>query len=555
MKGFKPLNKPVSTADRRLRQAIVLSLALHAPLLMQKQEIAEVVDQSGNIAYVTREEAKSVLNAHPHEKAQYVKQLKEALEKGERVDLGDFYLKSQYLDGRLEADRMQEALDKLASIETEIRTDAGKLGTLDVLKNITDREGEYSEPNSYLSTVLLEGKGNCSARERFTSSLVDRLYPDMEIAYQKVKVNDVPHTRTLVKVEGQWRNMESPKSAPLAESDLEGTVLFSKYDYVRHFVGQSGLGTYAKPMKSIDSHTKLSVTDDYLVPPLPDGVNFDNIKDIGSGSLKTSGQTRGFIGSPARVVDGAVNQVEPFSGDFVSDPIELEIITPEDVERNRKKTLATLRHWERLAAADASGIKNTLNTILPNMTDKCANRLSEMLTVGSKMFLESCKLHESSGLLSCEYGLPYGILPPGAVTPVNDDGLMLSYDEDFNCLPANMDRCSDYKKDDLFTVDKYLRLVFAFDLAERFEVTRYGYFASKGEEVHRVALEYGILEASTYKQLAEAYWQGFHFVNLTNNGFLYFRNSTKGTERGIELGHTFDYFYCQSEQFEDVDKE
>lgn len=514
-----------------------MSVALHAPLVLQER-LGEVWDERGNIAYVTKESTKSVLNGHPFKKSKYVDELKEALEKGEHIDLGEFYLKSQYLDGRLEEDHMRQALDELASVEADVRVDKDKLETLDVLSGIRDRDGKHDEAHSYLSTVVLEGKGNCKARERFSAALVDRVFPDMEIVYQKVKLDGVRHTRTLVKVDGQWRNMEDPKGLPLSEADLAGTVLYEKYDYVKHYVDQGNLGNYKKPPVAINSHTEFLVTDDYLGVPLPDGVDFDNIKNVGSGSgtggMGVGSVGQGAFGSPAPT--GGNGQVDILVDGFVRDPIELEIFTAHDIEKNRQRTQATLKYWRELDAADASEIKKTLNTILPKMNNTCANELSLMLTVGAEKVLESCKLHETSGLLSCEYGLPYGIIPPGAVARDYSD---------LSCLPINLANCSSYKKNDLFAVDDYLRLVFVFALEYKFRDDLIGEISTK-EEVRRVALELGILVPWAYEKLVElVHHNGYRFVGVAN-GVANFKGPN-GESGSFSTGITFDDFYCQAE--------
>ncbi len=511
-----------------------LSLALHAPFVFQER-LGEVWEIRGDIAYVVGEGAKSVLSGHPLEKSEYTGELKEALELGNHIDLGEFYLKSQYLDGRLEEGRMREALDKLDEMEADVRADKDKMGTLDVLDGIKERDGKHEAAHSYLSTVVLEGKGNCKARERFSAALVDRVYPGMEIIYQKVKLDGVRHTRTLVKVDGKWRNMEDPKGSPLSEADLAGTVLYEKYDYVKHYVGQSNLGNYRKPPKPINSHTKLSVTADYLDLPLPDGVDADNIKDVafdasGAGGAGLGSVGQGVIGSPAPVGENGQSNIGGVG--LVRDPIELEILSPDDVEENRKKTLATLEYWRKLDSADQSDIKETLNTILPNMSDSCVDTVTPFVKEGAKRVLEDCRLHENSGLLSCEYGADNLISTPARYMDIAGA----------NCLPDNLNRCSSYNRENSegkFRMDAYIKLIFVLSLKENYKDWL------PLEEVTRVALELGVIEGETYEELVEIiYHRKAQFIGRSPSGFILFAPEP---EYRFSVDNTFDGFYCQAE--------
>lgn len=523
-----------------------LSLALHAPLILQER-LGEVWEEKENIVYVAKESAKSVLNSHPLEKRRYIDELKEALERGEHIDLGEFYLKSQYLDGRLEADRMREALDKLASVEAEVRIDKDKMGTLDVLDGIKERDGKHEAAHSYLSTVVLEGKGNCKARERFSASLVDRVYPDMEIAYQKVKLDGGRHTRTLVKAEGQWRNMEDPTGPPLSESDLAGTVLFSKYDYVQHYVGQDNLGEYKKPSRVIESHTKFLITDDYLVPPLP-GVDFDHIKDVSSSGSGASGMALGSVGkvafgSPAPVDENGQSSMGV--NGFASDPIELEILTAADIEKNRSRTRGILGYWEYLNT-NSFMIEEELRLILPKMNDSCFDVVAPVVKAGGKSVLQNCKMHESSGLLSCEGGLD-GLVP---------DEVKRKNFADLACLPANLDRCRpvDYKSMKYFLhIASYLEMVFALSALWRYThnnevLESWAEDLDHINELRSLGLQLGILKDWSYATLSAVLteYKNARFVGISyQNGDQWADFRTPGgEERSTEIGQVFDNFYC-----------
>lgn len=493
-------------------------------------------DARGDIAYVTKESAKSVLYGHPLEKSEYVDELKEALERGDHIDLGEFYLKSQYLDGRLEETHMCETLDGLDTIEADTLEDKEKLETLDVLSGLRKRGGKHDDRYSYLSTIVLEGLGDCHAREKREATIIHRVYPDMEMLTQKVKINGVKHTRLIVKVEGQWRSMDDIKGPPLTEDDLAGTVLYEKYDYVKHYVGQNNLGNYRKPPKPINSHTKLSVTDDYLDLPLPDGVDADDIKDVAfdaskAGGAGLGGVGQGVIGSPTQVGENGQSNIGV--AELVRDPIELEILTADDVEKNRSRTRGILGHWAYLNT-NSFMMEEELRLILPKMNDSCFDVVAPVVKAGSKSVLENCKMHESSGLLSCEGGLD-GLVP---------DEVKRKNFADLSCLPANLDRCRpvDYKTTKYFLyIASYLEMVFVLSLERMFKDPLYGEIDLE-EEVRRVALEIGVIEPSVYEKLVYVIHHGHRFAGVVD-GIAHFKGAN-GELRSFNIGKTFDDFYC-----------
>ena len=405
----KPEHQPSSeslVARRRLTKALGLALALHAPVVLYGR-LGEVWQAREGIARAAREQAKSILHERRQEKREYIGKLKEALERGEPIDLGEFYLKTEYLEGRAEKKRMTDSMSRLSTIESEHRSYMDKGTTTQNLQHITAEEGRYSAGYTYLSSILLEKEGNCHARERFSAALVHRLYPEMKMAYQVMKIDGEMHVRTLVKIEGEWHSMEKP-DVPLSEADLEGTVLYDKYDYVRHYVGSQGLGSYKSVSTSQppQSYTRITMTDEYLRLPLPDGISFDDIKNV---TKKTSGRRNsagtGSIGTPvtpSQKADQLDQTSVPFSGeDPIRDAMDVEIYTPDVVEQNRRNSEEGLRLLKTFSSPDDEEVKLTILEVMPRISDACADAYIPIVRMGAKEVQKYCRIDEHTGTYPC----------------------------------------------------------------------------------------------------------------------------------------------------------
>lgn len=416
-----PINKP----DKWPAKAVALALALHTPVFLNGS-IKPYWEARDEIAHVKKEQIKSILLARTPEKSEYVKKLKEDLENDTPIDLGDFYLRTEYLEGFIDAALMGTAKQRLSALENDLRVEAEERGLIKTLRAITESNGEYSEVNSYLSSVLMDEKGNCEAREKFAASLIHRLYPRMKIAYQFVKIAGINHTRALVEIDGQWHNMEEPEE-PMSEKELEGTVIYQEYDYIRGYIGERAEGKYIKPTEPLPppvrSDDKLHLTDSYLGLPLPKGITSDDIKDLAYSPSATSdslGRT-GVIGSIAPINKNQGSQEEAGYGqDYVRDAIELEILTAEVIEMNRQRTQATLDRWEFLSQSDDDAIRFEILQYLNStkagyeinreihypdpeyIHEDCINNYVPLVRISTKLMLKFCKEDKTSGELSCE---------------------------------------------------------------------------------------------------------------------------------------------------------
>lgn len=397
---------PINQPDRWPAKAVALAVALHTPYFLNSR-CGEAWEERDNIVHAAKEAVKSTLISRPLERDKYIRKLKEGLENGASVDLGEFYLRTEYIEGRIDEVRMKESLKKLASAETELRAEMEEKGVIKTLKAITESQGGYSEPNSYLSSAVDDKKGNCQAREKYTAALVQRLYPDAKIAYQNVKVEGEMHTRTLVEIDGQWHNMENPE-APMTDKELEGTVLYDKYDYVRNYAGEKPIGEYRKrpdTQTSEKTHTKLTATDDYLHLPLPEGVSTEDIACIGGKD------------SPAK--NNVPSAADMNTIDIVP-MVELNSHITQESKHERGEFAAwdwrgsinssdftidadALQYLKDLSTTDDEGMMQVLGNKYPHTTQNCRKSLILPVRLNIDNILRHCWQNETTRAVHCYY--------------------------------------------------------------------------------------------------------------------------------------------------------
>jgi|GEM_PF-6024710 len=370
-----------SSSNRRLIKGLTFALALHFPLLLNTK-CDEIWEERENITYVTKENVKSVLFIRGAEKGKYVDKLKEDLKQGAAVDLAVFYLKTEHLDGRIDEDQMKKAIDNFSAIEAQIRAEMKDEDIVASLRAIVNGQGDYKEDHSYLSSILMHKRGNCQAREKYSASLIQRLYPNSKIAYQTVKIRGVMHRRTLFKIGEKWHNMERPE-LPLSEEDLSGTVLNEQYDYVRHYAGEKDLGLFIAPALKLKSQTKPGITDDFLKLPLPPTISDNDIKDV----------------------DFSVTSKHENS------MVEFEVLTADNpaemVADNRRLTQTILHRWRSLSMLDYQGvIAHVQEAQLPFlMPESCKGVLADWVWRKSKLWSKLCRQDELSGNILCSKDL------------------------------------------------------------------------------------------------------------------------------------------------------
>jgi hypothetical protein len=394
---------PINQPDRWPAKAVALAVALHTPYFLNSK-CGEAWEERDNIVHAAKERIKSALVSRPLDRNEYTVKLKENLESGSPIDLGEFYLKTEYIEGRINEAEMKVSLEKLSAAEADLRVGMEEKGVIKTLQAITDRQGDYSGQNSYLSSALDEKKGNCQAREKRSAALVQRLYPEAKIAYQSVKIEGQMHTRTLVKIDGQWHNMENPE-VPMTDKELEGTVLYDKYDYVRNYAGEKPIGEFKKlpdAQVSEKTHTKLTATDDYLGLPMPEGVNTEDITDIGAKDKVQSvpqGDTMEII---PMVEQSELNSVwfEKRS-DGKENRLCSFYVYPMDISDGVGK--GDLYYLQQLAVADEKGIMSVIEDRYPDVPEACLEALAPIVRLNVDNILRHCWKNETSNEINCYY--------------------------------------------------------------------------------------------------------------------------------------------------------
>ena len=303
----------------RFVKTLLLAYALHTPLVLGER-FDEVWSQKEDLAHMVKENAKGAIDKRTPEKEAYVKKLKEDLELGVLIDLGAFHLQTEYLEGRIDKDRLEKSAVILDATERVLRAYKGDKGILEVMEKIKESGPNGIMSHSYLSSALIDKQGNCHATQKHDSSLIHRLYPELKIVYQVVKRNGVLHTRTLVEVNGKWHSMDADEDVkvPMTDQDLQSTVLYEKYDEVKNYAGIRSEGRFiGVPIKE-KTRMRIAFSDDFLYQPLPRGIWPSDIKDIAHNASVNAGGGLG-QGTVGRIETAHQNQ-QGGAGAFSGNP-------------------------------------------------------------------------------------------------------------------------------------------------------------------------------------------------------------------------------------------
>jgi hypothetical protein len=294
---FKPKNNGVEKTyeskkmfSLAMRRSLIFSALLHVPIFAG-DSIKEVMGNP-NIVYATKEWTKGIVNAKYSERWEYKDQLREAINRGENVDLGNFYLRMELMEGRIDEARMEDAKVRLGKIELELKAKASVSTKKEILNAIILLHGTGSIQHSYLSTLLLDKKGNCHARQKLTATLVQRIYPDMPIQYQILKIDGIIHTRALVELEDGWYSIEVPSLNRVNPEAMNGTVFYESDDEMDYYVGKEVKGKYInKKREDFSSPVKIELSDDLGMPILPSPVGIRDIRNFDSFTNSNVGNT------------------------------------------------------------------------------------------------------------------------------------------------------------------------------------------------------------------------------------------------------------------------
>lgn len=168
------------------------------------------------------------------EQREFKAQLHDLLGRGEEPYHDAFFYQAEQLSGGQSDEDTRTAW----AVEEALGKEFSKLAShepnrLKVLHEMIQSEGDYDAARSSWTQVRLTNKGNCDARAKHLLSLIQRVYPDMELRLQYYR----KHVRVLALVEGRWYALERPTPHPLTEADVVGTVVAEETAYEKNYLG------------------------------------------------------------------------------------------------------------------------------------------------------------------------------------------------------------------------------------------------------------------------------------------------------------------------------
>jgi hypothetical protein len=241
-----------------------------------------------------------------------------------REDLGNFFLETEYHEGRLtpeELKRAQETLDASIQYYQELlkSTEVGE-----VLNSLIRGQGNYSTKHSCLNQILNEKKGNCEARAKFMAVVLNRLGP--KIPKESIKFQLFRnHIRTVVLLNGDWYTMEKPSLAKLEKKDLENTALIGLDSFIKSYLGEK-IEAQVELVEKNASLTTTPMTDSYFELELAEGISKNDLRDFSD---------NGFDGEIITGMDYLDNPIRKLRNS-AGGTIEIEWIDKEEAERLKK---------------------------------------------------------------------------------------------------------------------------------------------------------------------------------------------------------------------------
>lgn len=265
-----------------------LSLALHgAPRACDAVSKYVPKEEMVAVARYTLGKLWGIFSDSERQKADLRESIRSRAESGQEINLAQFYLESEMLEGLIDPEAYQAALSAFKKEVEHYQKEKGSMTDPKlIIARMVEDQGEYRGDSSLLSNLLLKKQGNCEAREKRLSSLIQEVFPDLKIASQTVKIDGTIHTRALVQIDDAWLNTENigRNPVPLSSDDFLGTVTYHTEDRARHYAGLQTSAKFHRPHADDSSSysvspTKASSSDSYLVLPLPAGIDVDEIRD------------------------------------------------------------------------------------------------------------------------------------------------------------------------------------------------------------------------------------------------------------------------------------
>lgn len=262
----KPEAQPKRERSKTLT-ALFLALAIHggAGYAGSSKIRSDVNDAGSAVSRFFRNSYEKIFGAK--QEAGY----KAELRKVRKVDEGAFFMKSESFHGISEAET-KSALVRLKNIrEKNFPQEKEKDDPLRRLFELSKEKGRYVPDSTFLSDLLNKGVGNCEARVKFDISTIPQLFPSLPHKLQwftASKERPSGHVRSIVRVEGEWYELETFQA--LSANELDGTVITSTDEFVRMYTGTKSSGRLIEGGKKVPPPDHVKPTDTFFKPSFPE---------------------------------------------------------------------------------------------------------------------------------------------------------------------------------------------------------------------------------------------------------------------------------------------
>ena len=261
--GFDEKAKVISRARRKgsraLMYALIVSGVLHFGSLFglrYQTEISESLAKARGAVAGLLNKVKSGTSNYLTQLRQSFKNSLSSVETLEDVDLGDFFLQTEYLEGGLDKEGLNKAKQKLNELTEKFKKQAeeDKYSKIRVFHSIVQEQGRYKPESSYLSGILNKNAGNCEARAKLMVSLMQRVYPDTPVKLQKY----ADHWRAIAQIGNVWYALEKETPSKIQNKGLGNTALYKPHALISNYLGKkteenfiSGGEIVKKPQRGI----------------------------------------------------------------------------------------------------------------------------------------------------------------------------------------------------------------------------------------------------------------------------------------------------------------
>ncbi len=186
-KGISPFTREHAKSERnahRFSRFLKVWFVAHMAAYPVREELYVV---GGNVPRMVE---KALSDRDPEAQAkQMLEQYRSEIESGEPipVDLLTFYLEQEKESAGVSGEEISVAKGKFEEIIAKAKEIKEKGSSRsEVLGYVLKQQGDYDDSSSLMTDLLVRGKGECEARQRYISAAVQRLYPE-DVSAGKMK--------------------------------------------------------------------------------------------------------------------------------------------------------------------------------------------------------------------------------------------------------------------------------------------------------------------------------------------------------------------------------